>query len=74
MFPTAHSIVYYNEAGEPLGWDEPEYSDERDISDIEQEWYLKDEYYDDEDNTCEGHESLNGSMMGVTVFCDGSCR
>jgi len=21
MFPTANSIVYYNEAGEPLGWD-----------------------------------------------------
>jgi hypothetical protein len=23
MFPTAHSQVYYNEAGEPLGWDTP---------------------------------------------------
>lgn len=21
MFPGAHAIVYYNEAGEPLGWD-----------------------------------------------------
>jgi len=23
VFPGAHSQVYYNEAGEPLGWDEP---------------------------------------------------
>jgi hypothetical protein len=23
---------------------------------------------------CEGHESLNGADMGVTVYCDGSCR
>jgi hypothetical protein len=32
MFPTAGAQVYYNEAGEPLGWDaassyEPEYCD-----------------------------------------------
>lgn len=23
MFPGAHAIVHYNEAGEPLGWDYP---------------------------------------------------
>jgi hypothetical protein len=28
---------------------------------------------DDEDG-CEGHESLNGADMGQTVFCDGTCR
>lgn len=26
-----------------------------------------------DDNECEGHESLRGADMGVTVFCDGSC-
>lgn len=29
---------------------------------------------DDEQAVCEGHESLRGEDMGVTVFCDGSCR
>lgn len=23
---------------------------------------------------CEGHESLRGDEMGVTVYCDGTCR
>lgn len=23
---------------------------------------------------CEGHESLDGAYMGVTVYCDGTCR
>jgi hypothetical protein len=29
---------------------------------------------DDDDNECEGHESLRGDMMGISVFCDGSCK
>lgn len=29
---------------------------------------------DDEDNECEGHESLDGAHMGETVYCDGSCK
>lgn len=29
---------------------------------------------DDSDNECEGHESLSGDMMGVSDFCDGSCK
>lgn len=29
---------------------------------------------DDSDDECEGHESLNGDMMGESVFCDGSCK
>ncbi len=29
MFPGAHAVVYYNDAGEPLGWDYPS-SDEGD--------------------------------------------
>jgi hypothetical protein len=28
----------------------------------------------DDDNDCEGHESLAGEHMGETVFCDGTCR
>lgn len=27
MFPTAHSIVYRNEAGEVVGWDQPPYDE-----------------------------------------------
>ncbi len=36
-----------------------------------------DDYYDDEDDEgpeCEGHMSLRGDAMGVSVYCDGSCR
>ncbi len=32
----------------------------------------EDESGDDEDG-CQGHESLNGADMGATVYCDGSC-
>lgn len=28
MFPSANSVVYYNEDGEPLGWDTPSYDDD----------------------------------------------
>lgn len=52
MFPTAHSIVYRNEAGEVLGWDNPGREDE---------WYDPDDYldYDNEDEWCEQHEQHN---------------
>lgn len=29
---------------------------------------------EDEDDDCEGHESLDGAHMGEAVYCDGSCR
>jgi hypothetical protein len=29
---------------------------------------------EDEDDACEGHESLAGEHMGEAVYCDGSCR
>jgi len=28
----------------------------------------------DDDDGCEGHESLSGAHMGESVFCDGTCR
>ena len=28
---------------------------------------------EDDDDACEGHESLGGAHMGETVYCDGSC-
>lgn len=28
----------------------------------------------DDDDECEGHESLNGADMGATVYCDGYCQ
>jgi len=29
---------------------------------------------DSEEAECEGHESLRGDSMGMTVYCDGTCR
>jgi hypothetical protein len=29
---------------------------------------------DDDEDGCEGHESLRGDLMGATFYCDGSCR
>lgn len=45
MFPTADSVIYYNEDGEVMGWDnygsyEPEYNPDD---------YLDYEEYDDDD-------------------------
>lgn len=37
LFPGANAQVYRNEAGEPLGWDYPSYSDE----------FYNDDLYDD---------------------------
>lgn len=33
MFPGAGAVVYYNEAGEPLGWDYPSEPDPADLYD-----------------------------------------
>ena len=38
-FPTAGAQVYYNEAGEPLGWDQPSYPDTGDEMDWEEAEY-----------------------------------
>jgi hypothetical protein len=46
MFPTAHSQVYRNEAGEVLGWDNPGYDDGPDPD----EYYEQFGQYDDEDD------------------------
>jgi hypothetical protein len=32
-----------------------------------------DALFDDDEAECEGHESLDGANMGVTVYCDGTC-
>lgn len=45
MFPGAGALVYYNDAGEPLGWDYPSYDPEYDPDD-----YLADDYDDDRDD------------------------
>lgn len=42
-FPTAGSQVYYNEAGEPLGWDAPDYDDGPDPD----EFYDAADYFED---------------------------
>lgn len=83
MFPGANAQVYYNEAGEPLGWDYP--SDEPDRYD-DDDWYANN--YEEEIvplRQCfkEGTHGLNataeGGMydewflhdwVGYTMICD----
>lgn len=54
MFPGAGAVVYYNEAGEPLGWDYPSPDDE--VAEYQSEWMEhnppEDEEYDDEEDEC----------------------
>jgi hypothetical protein len=54
-----------------------EISDDPKIHRIITAWYAARAYGnepEDDDNECEGHESLAGEHMGETVYCDGSCR
>lgn len=46
MFPGAGAQVYYNEAGEPLGWDYPDYDPQYD--DPEYDAYYEDEMSEEE--------------------------
>jgi len=55
MFPTAHSQVYRNEAGEVLGWDTPSDRDE---------WYDPDDYLNHDDDTDMDEDS------GSKILCD----
>ena len=45
MFPGAGAQVYYNEAGEPLGWDYPS-DDPPEFDDFDQEDYDTSDPYD----------------------------
>lgn len=47
MFPGAGAVVYYNEAGEPLGWDYPSY-DEPDYDPYDDVFVNGDEDEEDE--------------------------
>ena len=50
MFPGGGAEVFYNEAGEPLGWDNPSYDGPQDAFDgfrNREDW---DESYDPEDD------------------------
>ncbi len=65
MFPGPNATVYYNEAGEPLGWDDNYYDDEPDepdwdrISDDEQAWEAgwEDGYYGEPSQVGEAKDS-----------------
>jgi hypothetical protein len=54
MFPGPGARIYYNEAGEPLGWDYPSY-DEGDSDPYDG---ADDRDYD-EDEWCEEHQQTN---------------
>jgi hypothetical protein len=46
MFPSAGSQVYYNEEGEPLGWDSADYDGPQDAFDA----YNDPDYDDDQED------------------------
>jgi hypothetical protein len=54
MFPGPGARVYYNEAGEPLGWDYPSEYEPDDWEDDDRP--TRDE---DEEDWCEEHQQLN---------------
>jgi hypothetical protein len=53
MFPGAGAQVYYNEAGEPIGWDYPSYYDPddfyNDFDELDADRELNDADLDDEE-------------------------
>ena len=81
-FPTAHSVVYRNEAGEPTGWDNPSdddamanYCDACGISHTGECYDPYDDEDDEGDNSvlppedyCERCESLNCRCYDNTDF------
>jgi hypothetical protein len=62
-FPGAGAQVYYNEAGEPTGWDYPGYDDGYDPDD-----YLPD--YDDEDFEPDDDEAPTAPWLTVRELQD----
>lgn len=55
MFPGANAQVYYNEDGEPLGWDYPSYDETAGC-----------DPYDDYDEHPEAPYYVNGDEVGTT--------
>ncbi len=53
MFPGAGAQVYYNEAGEPLGWDYPDLY-EPDYDPYNDQYYVADDDDDNDDDDDEG--------------------
>lgn len=35
---------------------------------------VEEAFHTDDDDDCEGHESLSGASMGESAYCNGSCR
>jgi len=66
MFPTANSVVYYNEDGEVLGWDTYREEDPYD----EHDFATYDEEYDPED--CDHTDVFDIVKVGVNTF-EGMC-
>lgn len=44
MIPGANAHVYYNEEGEPIGWDYPEYDDEFTYENFYEDYDEDDDY------------------------------
>jgi hypothetical protein len=89
MFPTANSTVYYNEAGEPLGWsDESYYEPDPDdyqysAADAAAEDAWEQLLEMDDDELGERHEVAEGAELGSIhdamserdlVFIDPGCE
>ncbi len=69
MFPSAHSRIYYNEAGEVIGWDNPQYDEPPEPDDGFEEYYRDWPDMDDCDHS-EVHETdLHCLICGCCLIC-----
>lgn len=72
MFPSAHSVIIRNEAGEPLGWDNPNYYEEEyDPDDYLN--YDEEDDLDEEDNDDNLDEEVVCGKHLISGECDESC-
>lgn len=70
-FPTASSVVYRNEDGEPIGWDTPSYDDPPEYEDFYDNY---DEEEDEEDYDLSGSydDAVGPDEMMEDQWLDGS--
>jgi hypothetical protein len=85
IHPANHPIAVTSDAdcdGLSISYHDCEHEDNDEISYDIDCYITRDEFEnnilpyldDEEEEECEGHESLHGEDMGATVYCDGSCK
>jgi hypothetical protein len=71
MFPGASAEIYYNEAGEPLGWDSPSYDEPWYDPDQFLPWYDPDPEDDDGSDKYLEPKAGKGIPYGYSEFIPG---